>query len=183
MIRRFAPLIALSLLPLISSLVPASASSSTTAPSSGELRKPAAAPKPELTAEQVVKTVMDAMQQNDDHDSGIATAFRFASPANHEATGPLDRFIQMVKTPAYSPMLNFKSIEFGPMRQNEAEAEQQITIIASDGAKITYVFGLSKQAGGPYKDCWMTDAVIRLKGPDAPANPQPIAPSPGPVKT
>ncbi len=144
-------------------------------------RKPAVSPKPDLSPDQVVKMVMEAMQQNDDHDSGIETAFRFASPGNHEATGPLDRFIQMVKGPAYNPMLNFKSIDYGPIRQNADEAEQQITIVASDGTKITYVFGLSKQADRQFKGCWMTDAVIRLKGADAPGNPQPVGPAP--VKT
>ncbi len=183
MTRQFVPSNALSLLLLLCFSVAASASSSTTAPSAGEQRKPDAAPGPELSPDQVVKTVMEAMQQNDDHDSGIETAFRFASPGNHEATGPLERFIPMVKSPAYSPMLNFKSIEYGPLQQDGDQAKQGIRIVASDGTKVTYLFILSKQVDAPFKDCWMTDGVVRLREPGDPGNRQPVAPGPAPVKT
>ncbi|MSV29914.1 MAG: hypothetical protein EXQ52_14390 [Bryobacterales bacterium] len=58
-------------------------------------------PGPALTPAEVVRTQITALRNNDKprKDAGIATAFRFASPGNRAATGPLDRFILMVKGP------------------------------------------------------------------------------------
>lgn len=52
-------------------------------------------PSPDLSPDQVVRIQLDAMARNDEPapDSGIATAFKFASPENQAQTGPLDRFI------------------------------------------------------------------------------------------
>src|SRR5438309_2031919 len=64
-------------------------------------------PSPQLTPDQVVRVQMEAMKHNDRpaHDAGIAKTFKFASPQNREQTGPLDKFIAMVKNPVYAPML------------------------------------------------------------------------------
>src|SRR4051812_33213541 len=70
-------------------------------------------PSPDLAPQDVVKTVMDALRNNDEKDTGIRITFSFASPGNREFTGPIDRFIAMVKDPAYAPMLNHKSAEYG----------------------------------------------------------------------
>ncbi len=136
-------------------------------------------PKPELTPDQVVKVVMEAMQHNDDHDAGLQTVFRFASPANQQATGPFEHFAQMVKGPVYGPMLNCKSIEYGDVQKDAGQAEMEVTITTQEGGKFTYLFGLTKQGEGQYKDCWMTDAVIRTKPPVRP--PPPPGPNPAPV--
>ena len=120
-------------------------------------------PKPEYAPEQVVQIVMDALQNNDAADSGIVTAFNFASPANKEVTGPVARFIPMVKTPAYKPMLNFKTADHAKAAVDGDAAEQAVTLIAADGEAATYVFRLSKQTDGEFKGCWMTDGVFRVE--------------------
>nr|WP_244621442.1 DUF4864 domain-containing protein [Haloarcula marismortui] len=57
-----------------------------------------------------VSLQLDALETNDDpfENAGIMTAYNFASPANRRSTGPLDRFIAMVQSPQYRPMIDFE---------------------------------------------------------------------------
>ena len=124
----------------------------------------ALAPNPELSPEDVVSIQLDALRHNDypSRDAGIATTFRFASPANRVATGPLDRFAQLVKTSAYSAMLNHRRVERGPMHVEGDEARQRVVVYSATGARVAYMFHLSLQHGGTYDGCWMTDGVTKL---------------------
>ena len=56
-------------------------------------------PSPDLSPEDVVRIQVEALQRNDEPspDAGIEAAFRFASPSNRRATGPLGRFSEMVR--------------------------------------------------------------------------------------
>lgn len=116
-------------------------------------------PSPDLTAQEVVKLQVTALQTGDD--AGIATAFRFASPSNRAATGPLDRFTRMVRE-GYGEMLGFDRALYGEMVFEGDEAAQRVTLFQADGARATYVFALSKQTGGDCDGCWMTDAVVPI---------------------
>jgi hypothetical protein len=124
----------------------------------------ALAPHPELSPEDVVSIQLEALRHNDSpsRDAGIATTFRFASPANRVATGPLDRFAQLVKTSAYSAMLNHRRVERGPMHIEGDEARQRVVVYSATGTRVAYMFLLSRQHGGPFDGCWMTDGVTRL---------------------
>lgn len=124
-------------------------------------------PRPELEPAQVVRAVMEALQKNDDADRGIATAFNFASPGNKSVTGPLERFIPMVKNPVYSPLLNYKKAQYGPVHVVEGQAMQVVTLVDAADDVAVYAFQLSKQAEGEFKGCWMTDGVIRLEPEEA----------------
>ena len=121
-------------------------------------------PSPQLKPEEVVRLVTEAMGRNDmpTADAGIATAFAFASPGNKQATGPLARFIPMVKSPAYRPLLNYAKIEYGPVRVEGDYAEQLVTVTDAAGDLAAFLFTLSCQADGDYEDCWMTDGVSRV---------------------
>ena len=108
---------------------------------------------------------LEALQHNDSpsRDAGIETTFRFASPANRVATGPLDRFAQLVKTSVYSPMIGHRRVvERGSMHIEGDEARQRVVISSASGARVTYIFFLSRQHGGSYDGCWMTDGVTRF---------------------
>lgn len=120
-------------------------------------------PSPDLSPEEVVRVQVEALQHNNEPhpDAGIEAAFRFASPANRRATGPIERFTAMVKGPAYGAMLGFERAEYGEMRVESDQAAQRVTLVQPDGRRVSYVFGLSKQSGGEYDGCWMTDSVIR----------------------
>jgi uncharacterized protein DUF4864 len=122
-------------------------------------------PRPELSPEEVVQYQVAALQQNDDPktDTGIERAFRFASPTNKQVTGPLEHFVQIVKSPVYAPLLNSRSSAIVGSDLKDDRATIAVKIVAVDGHQVTYVFILSKQHEGEFNDCWMTDGVAPLK--------------------
>ena len=127
--------------------------------------KPQAAPtspSPKLSPAEVVSAQLAALKNNDDDDTGIRITFRFASPGNQAQTGPVDRFIAMVKSPAYWPMINHHSSHREPIEVDGNVAKQIVTLVSSSGRRTRYVFVLSKQEQPPCKGCWMTDAVMPL---------------------
>ena len=120
-------------------------------------------PSPSLSPNDVVRIQLEALQRNDesDGDGGIATVFQFASPANRSMTGPFDRFVELVKTPEYRPMLNHRRAEPGPLITSGDLAEQRVTITTAGGDRVAYVFVLARQREGAYAGCWMTEGVLR----------------------
>ena len=120
-------------------------------------------PEPELKPNDVVRLQLLAMQQNDDSDFGIEVTFRFASPANKKQTGPLKRFIRLVRNPSYRPLLNHINATFLELNIEEDFAVQDVIITTSNGERIGYRFRLSIQKGPLYPGCWMTDSVIPFK--------------------
>jgi hypothetical protein len=90
------------------------------------------------------------------------TAYNYASPANRRSTGPLDSFIQMVKSPRYSVMIDFEEATRGPIEVSEKKADQKVTITGDSGRTVTYEFGLSVQSEGMFEGCWMTDRVLTV---------------------
>ncbi len=117
-------------------------------------------PNPELLANEIVSLQLMAMQQNDVSNHGIEITYRFASPQNKVQTGPLSRFIMLVKNPAYSPLLNHLDATFLNLKVEGNVAIQEVIITTSKGTRKGFRFLLSLQQGKQFKDCWMTDAVI-----------------------
>ena len=120
-------------------------------------------PEPELKPNDVVRLQLLAMQQNDDSDFGIEVTFRFASPANKKQTGPLKRFIRLVRNPSYRPLLNHINATFLELTIEEDFAVQEVLITTSSGERIGYRFRLSIQKGPLFPGCWMTDSVTPFK--------------------
>ena len=107
---------------------------------------------------------MAALKANDATDNGIRVTFTFASPDNQQATGPIERFIPLVKNEAYAPLLNHRSCDVREVGVKDDQAVEMVTVVDAAGHAVRYVFQLSKQHdAGPLKDCWMTDGVIRVE--------------------
>ena len=115
-------------------------------------------PGPGFSPGDVVRIQLEALRHNDDRNRGIEVAFRFASPANRASTGPLSRFIGMIRNGPYALMLGFGAASYGPVELRGLRARQRVTL-AGASTSITYWFYLSRQSEAPYADCWMTDAV------------------------
>ena len=120
-------------------------------------------PDPTLGPEQVIQIQLKALKRNDEPepDTGIATAFNFASPDNRATTGPLGRFALMVHSPAYAPMLNYKAEQIGPLEMVGDSVQQSVLLLDAQGKTAVYAFVLSRQEDGPCAGCWMTDGVMR----------------------
>ena len=120
---------------------------------------PKLVPTPALAPDQVVRIQLNALRHNDAQNLGIEIAFRFASPNNKLSTGPLPRFISMVRQGPYSLMLAYENLAYHPVEVIEDRARQRVTLIGS-GLVIDYEFYLSRQTEGACVGCWMTDAVL-----------------------
>lgn len=120
-----------------------------------------AAPTPELTADDVVAIVLDALAHNDPEDNGLAVVFSFASPVNRAAVGPLDRFSDLARDDTYRPLLGHVRAVRGGIRMQGDRATQRVVVTTPGGEQAVYTFTLSRQPDGMYKGCWMTDGVTR----------------------
>ncbi len=118
-------------------------------------------PNVEYAPEDVVRIVIEALARNDEPfaDAGIETTFGFASPANKVNTGPLGRFVSMVKDHPYGIMVDHVESEFSEVRYMGGSAVQLVYLLGRDGRGVVFAFRLSRQGEGPFKDMWMTDAV------------------------
>ena len=119
-------------------------------------------PDPSFCPERVVEIQVDALAANNDpvENAGIKTAYNFASPANRRATGPLSRFVAMVKGPRYAPMIDHVEATAGPMERDGTRATQTVRLTGSDGRTAAYEFGLSSRRDGPLDGHWLTDRVV-----------------------
>jgi len=117
-------------------------------------------PNPGLKANEVVSLQLLAMKHNDDSNHGIEVTFRFASPQNKLQTGPLSRFIMLVRNISYRSLLNHHEANFLNLKVDGNKAVQDVIITTSKGYRKGFRFLLSLQKGKQFKDCWMTDAVI-----------------------
>jgi hypothetical protein len=107
-------------------------------------------PSPAYGPDEVIRLQLEALAANDDPhmNAGIEVAFRFASPANKQVTGPLARFIAMVHTALYRPLLNHRAVRYGMLRVEDDHAVQTVIVTAREGDVVAYVFMLSRQQGG-----------------------------------
>ena len=118
----------------------------------------------------VVRIVIEALAKNNEPyaDAGIATTFAFASPANKVNTGPLAKFTQMIRTPAYAIMLDHLEHEFSEVVMMGIQAYQMVKISTGSGDDVIFAFRLSQQQDGEFDGLWMTDAVWPVATGDIP---------------
>ena len=121
-------------------------------------------PRPELSPGEVIRIQLEALRHNDERDRGIEVAFRFASPVNRDHTGPLPRFVRMIKRGPYALMLDFREASYGTVEVTEDRARQRVTL-TGPRSRTSYWFLLSRQSEPPFVNCWMTDAVYVERAP------------------
>ena len=146
----------------------------------GEMRELLEAqPSKSLSPPDVIRLQLSALANNGQlgSDRGIEVTWRFASPANKALTGPLARFRRMVKG-GYFAMLNHRRSTLGELDLTAVEAKQVVILEDAQGGVHVYVWVLGLQEEGPFRGCWMTDAVVELA--PSPTEPE-SAPKPGTV--
>ena len=118
-------------------------------------------PSVDLQPGDVVRIVIGALARNDDPhtDAGIETTYRFASPSNRVNTGPLPRFIRMVKSPTYGIMVDHVASEFSEVVFTGDKAYQMVRLTGAGGRTVVFAFRLGRQGDGEYENMWMTEAV------------------------
>ena len=126
--------------------------------SNAELLKPNSNIKPA----EVVKIQLLGLQNNNKvfNDGGIEQTWNFAHPMNKQATGPLDRFKEMLKSNNYQMMINHISHTITQVRRGDDWVQFEVIIL--DKEKIYHKFNWQVEKfieDGPLKDCWLTTMV------------------------
>ena len=129
-----------------------------TSTSNAELLKPNSNIKPS----EVVKIQLLGLQNNNEifNDSGIEQTWNFAHPMNKQATGPLDRFKEMLKSNNYQMMINHISHTITQVRRGDDWVQFEVIIL--DKEKIYHKVNWQVEKfieDGPLKDCWLTTMV------------------------
>lgn len=116
---------------------------------------------PMLSPEAAVHIQLRALQNNDVPlpDSGIRKAWAFAHPANKRLTGPLPKFIAMIKQPAYAMLLNHQNHEIKVLEQSDSIAVFAIRVTANDGLVYLCRWQVAPVSGGENDGAWLTIGV------------------------
>jgi hypothetical protein len=127
-------------------------------------------PSPKLSPREVVEAQLAALRSNDEPvpDAGIRTAFRFASPENRRSTGPVERFIAMVRNPLYAPLLNHRTAHLSDTTEKDDLARIKVTLIAAGGEEAAFVWILARVRTEECGLCWLTSTVMRVEAKDSP---------------
>jgi hypothetical protein len=124
-------------------------------------------PSAELQPGEVVQIVIDALANNDYPfpDAGIESTFNFASPANKVHTGPLRRFVTLVKGPVFSAMINHRDSTLSEVILEGNKALRLVQIVGANYETFYFAFRLGLQQEGDYAGMWLTEAVWPLDSP------------------
>ena len=119
-------------------------------------------PSTNIDPKQVVKIQLSALMKNDlpYEDRGIIQTWEFAHPNNQKATGPIERFKNMLKTDSYSMLINHSNHEVLEVYMSNNIATFEVTVL--DNKKKYYKFKWQVEKydrEGQLKNCWLTTAV------------------------
>ena len=119
-------------------------------------------PSVNIDPKQVVVIQLNALMKNDSpyKDRGIEQTWEFAHPNNQKATGPIERFKNMIKTDSYAMLLNHTDHEIIETYMSKNVATFEVTVL--DVSKKYYKFKWQVEKyniEGALKDCWLTTAV------------------------
>lgn len=118
-------------------------------------------PAPVLEPTEVVRRQVTALGHNSalGGNEGIRRAFRFASPQNRDATGPLPRFTQMLYNPGYRALLDHRQARYSEPAFHDGRAAVKVTLTTLGMREVSFVFLLSRYSTPECQGCWLTDAV------------------------
>ena len=120
-------------------------------------------PTPELTPGDVVEIQLQALKNNDDTDEGIERAFNFISSYFSKDENSLRTFTNIVKSEDFQAILNYADVEKSPVRYHYHTAFQMVEVSDKNKRKVVFLFTLKRHHDDPYKGCWMTESVQKIK--------------------
>ena len=119
-------------------------------------------PNIEIEPDQVVKIQLNGLMNNDEPnlDSGIKQTWEFAHPLNKKYTGPLARFINLLKSESYKMLINHLDSEIIEVFKSSNQYGFEITILGNDKKYYKFQWVVEKYNDeGPLKNCWLTTSV------------------------
>ena len=117
-------------------------------------------PAENLSAYDVIKIQLEALKNNDDNDTGIKQTWLFAHPENKKYTGPLGRFVSMIRSNPYDVLLGSLFFETKLISKNQTEAKVEVFLDGKNKNRYQILWILSKSnISEECTNCWMTIGV------------------------
>ena len=111
---------------------------------------------------QVVKIQLKGLMNNDipNKNSGIEQTWEFAHPSNKKYTGPLSKFVNLLKSESYNMLLNHLESEIIEVFKTNDKYGFEVIILGNDKNYYKFQWIVEKYYNeGPLKDCWLTTSV------------------------
>ena len=119
-------------------------------------------PNVSIGPKEVINIQLSALMNNDSpyKDRGILQTWEFAHPKNQRFTGPIERFINMLKSDPFSMLLNHKENEINEIFSSETVATYEVIILGKNKNYFKFKWQVEKNnIDGNRKNCWLTTAV------------------------
>jgi len=119
-------------------------------------------PNVKIEPHQVVKIQLNSLMNNDEPNlnDGIKQTWEFAHPENKKYTGPLTKFINLLKGESYSMLINHLDSEIIEVFKSNNQYGFEVTILGNDKKYYKFQWVVEKYyKDGPLKDCWLTTSV------------------------
>jgi hypothetical protein len=121
-------------------------------------------PHPALSPAEVVRIQLAGLADARGDGLGVLQCFAFASPRNRAATGPLDRFAEMVRAEPFARLARPRAVLVGEPQIEGRFAKLLVTAIGEDDQLHAFTFILFMEEEEALADCWMTEAVYPAGG-------------------
>ena len=111
---------------------------------------------------QVVMIQLNGLMKNDEPNlnNGIKQTWEFAHPSNKKYTGPLSKFITLLKGQNYKMLINHLDNEIIEIFKTSNKYGFEVTILSNDKNYYKFQWVVEKYyEEGPLKDCWLTISV------------------------
>ncbi len=111
---------------------------------------------------QVVKIQLTGLMNNDipNKNSGIEQTWEFAHPSNKKYTGPLSKFVNLLKSESYNMLLNHLESEIIEVFKTNDKYGFEVIVLGNDKNYYKFQWIVEKYYNdGPLKDCWLTTSV------------------------
>ena len=122
-------------------------------------------PNSNLEPLDVLMIQLNSLKNNNNpyKDAGIEQTWEFAHPINKEATGPLERFKQMIYSDSYKILISHENNKTIILKETPSKFVYKVYVLSKDKKKYYYIWQIEKVLReGDLKNCWMT---TRVSGP------------------
>ena len=109
---------------------------------------------------EVVDIQLTSLQSNSSDDKGIYQCWLFAHPENKKYTGPIGRFVTMIRSTPYNVLLGSLFFETKLISKNQTEAKVEVFLDGKNKNRYKILWILSKSnISEECTNCWMTIGV------------------------
>tara|TARA_B100000029_G_C17431283_1_gene907979 strand:- start:493 stop:957 length:465 start_codon:yes stop_codon:yes gene_type:complete len=119
-------------------------------------------PDSNLKPYDVLMIQLNSLKNNNNpyKDAGIEQTWEFAHPMNKAATGPLERFRQMIYSESYKILISHENNKTVVLEESQNKIVYKVYILSKDKKKYYYVWKIERvRKEGTFKNCWMTTSV------------------------